>query len=204
MKLTDFAHSLAIKNNKETDFGYVESLKFDILGYRASIIASLDDRTISELYYQKLSNFSIIEKEGVKSIKIPKLLTFKDGSFKIAVSLQYKGKFKAISVISEENASYLEGRKFSKNQPFVILSEDTLYTKNFDPSLITNLSINGIFNNPVDVLAYSKANNCKLESKCIKDDDLDIEDSLYQKIVIFVYKQLGIEENQNQILTANN
>lgn len=202
MKLNDFAYSLAIKANKEEDFGYVESLKFDILGYRASIIASLDDRTISELYYQTLNNFTIVSEEETKSIKIPKLLTFKDGSYKLTAVLRYGSKFKAISIVSEEKGIYIEARKFSKKQPFLIVSNDTLYTKNFDPTLIKHLSINGVFNNPIDVLNYSKTGKCSVVSKCTPDGDLDIEDSLYQKIVIFMYKQLGLIENQNQILTT--
>lgn len=203
MKLNSFAHSLAIKINKETDYGYIQSLKFDILGYRASIIASLDDRSISELYYQNLSNFKIDVNDKVKSIKIPKLLTFKDGSFKLTVSLRYENEFKTISVITEEEAQFIKNKRFSNKQPFIVLSNDTLFTRNFDPTLISHLYINGIFNNPVDVVEYAKNNNCKAESKCMQDDDLDIEDSLYQKIVIFMYKQLGITENENQILTTD-
>lgn len=203
MKLTDFAHSLAIKVNREEDFGYIESLKFDILGYRASIIASLDDRSISEQYYQQLSNFNILEDDKVKSIKIPKLLTFKDGSFKLVVSLRYKNTFKSVTVLTEERAEFIDGRRFSNKQPFIILSNDTLYTKNFDISLINNLVISGIFNNPTELVSFAKNNKCQQKSSCLIDGELDIEDSLYQKIVIFVYKQLGIE-NQNQILTTDN
>ena len=70
--------------------------------------------------------------------------------------------------------------------------------KNFKLSSINGLTIGGIFNNPLEVI---KLDTCNTVSNCIEDNDLEIEDNLYQKIVIFLYKQLGIENN-NQILTS--
>lgn len=195
MNLTEFATSVAIKVNKEEDFGYIESLKFDILGYRASIIASMSNRELSEIYYQSLYSFNDIK----DYIEIPPLLPFKDGTFKINAVVKLNNKFRLISIITEESASFIEGKRFSKGLPHLVISGNKLYPVNFEPSTIKDLKINGIFNNPLESL---NLNTCSVNSKCIENNDLIIEDSLYQKIVIFLYKQLGLENN-NEILNNN-
>lgn len=196
MTLNDFATSVAIKVNKEEDFGFIESLKFDILGYRASIIASMSNKELSDVFYQRLKNLTISK----DYIEIPELLGFKDGSFKLNAVVRLENKFKLIPIITEENSSFVSGRKFSRQLPTLVLHDSKLYPINFAHNNIDNLFINGIFSNPI---AVSKSTNCTVESKCIDNGDLTIEDSLYQKIIIFLYKQLGIE-NSNEILNSNN
>jgi len=204
MKLQDFAESIAIKVNKEEDFGAIESYKFDILGYRASIIARLDPATAPEIYYQYLNNFKVeatkdILKEHFELIRIPKLIAFKNNKYAIKAFNKVGNKVVYIDVIDEEQAQYIDlGTRFTKNTPRLIYSNNTLWAKGFKLSSLNGLTIAGIFNNPINVI---QSTNCKCDtsSGCIQDGDLEIEDSLYQQIAIFMYKQLGIEQ-ENQIL----
>lgn len=207
MKLEAFAESLAIKVNKEEDFGAIEAFKFDILGYRASIIARLDPATAPEIYYQYLTQFKIennisILKEKTEFIKIPKLIAFKNNKFAIKAFNRIGGNVIFIDVIDEEQAQFVKtGNRFTKNTPRLVYSNNTLIPQGFNLSSLNGLTIAGIFNNPIDVI-NSKSCSCIDNQGCTIDGDLDIEDSLYQQIVVFMYKQLGIEQ-ENQILPNN-
>lgn len=196
MNLNAFAQSVAITVNKEESFEYVEKLKFDILGYRASIIAGMDDKSISDVYYQTFTNFSY---DDFDTIYIPTPLTFKDGSTKLNAVIRYKNQFKRVNLISEEKGIYINYRRVSSKEPFLILSSNKLVPQNFKPQLLQDFSIKGIFANPLEVSTYANINKCKAESKCMVNDDLEIEDALYQKITFFLNKQLGVQDNINEI-----
>lgn len=203
MKLQDFAESIALKINKEESIDYIESLKFDILGYRASIISDRDVYNAQEIYYQYLNNFKTVKEINIleksfELITIPKLIAFKNGKLAIKAFNKIGTDIKSIDVLTLEQAEYINGRRFTSKSPYLILDENILLAKNFKLSSINGLTIGGIFNNPLEVI---KLDTCNTVSNCIEDNDLEIEDNLYQKIVIFLYKQLGIENN-NQILTS--
>lgn len=206
MKLREFAESLAIKVNKEEDLGAIESLKFDILGYRASIIARYDSSSVPELYYQYLSNFNIQKEttllnDKFELIKIPKLIAFKNNKYAIKAFNRIGNRVVSIDVIDDEQAQYVEkGTRFTKNYPRLVYSNSTVWAVNFSLSSLNGLNIAAIFNNPLEVLAHTE-NKCSLKSECISNDDLEIEDSLFQQITVFVNKQLGIAQ-ENQILPS--
>jgi hypothetical protein len=206
MKLQAFAESIAIKVNKEEDLGAIEAFKFDILGYRASIISRFDSATLPSLYYQYLNNFKIeksttILGENFELIKIPKLISFKNNEYAIKAFNKIGNKISFIDVIDDEQAQYVKtGTRFTQNHPRLVYSNNSVWAVNFNLSSLNGLTLAAIFNNPLEAISYTQ-NSCSMESKCIVEGDLEIEDSLYQQIVIFMYKQLGVQ--QDNIITPN-
>lgn len=204
MKLEAFAESVAFLINKEEDLGYRENLKFKILGYRASIIADRSAYYAPEIYYQYLKDFKVdtnkdIFEKNFELISIPKLISFKDGRFAIKAFNKIGTEVKSIDIITLEQAEFINGRKFTKGFPYLLLDGNTLIARNFKLSSLNGLMIGGIFNNPLDI---PKLESCSSISECIEEDDLEIEDNLYQKIIIFLSKELGID-NINEIKPSN-
>lgn len=205
MKLQAFAESIAFKTGKEEDFGVKETYKSDILGYRAGIIARLDPATAPEIYYQYLTKVKVeaskdILKEDFELVRIPKLIAFKNNKYAIKAFNRIGNKVVYIDVIDEEQSQYVDlGSRFTKNTPRLVYSNSSLWAKGFKLSSLNGLTIAGIFNNPITVI---KECNCDVSGDCIIEDDLEIEDSLYQQIAVFMYKQLGIEQ-ENEIKPSN-
>jgi hypothetical protein len=204
MKLEAFAESVAFLVNKEEDLGYRENLKFKILGYRASIIADRNAYYAPEIYYQYLKDFKVDSNKDIfdksfELINIPKLISFKDGRFAIKAFNKVGVEVKSIDILTLEQAEFINGRKFTKGFPYLLLDGNTLIARNFKLSSLNGLMVGGIFNNPLDI---PKLESCSSISECIEEDDLEIEDNLYQKIMIFLSKELGIE-NINEIKPSN-
>lgn len=207
MKLSAFAESIALKINKEEDLGFIESLKFDILGYRSSIIADTESSRINRNYIQTLEGLQIDKgDDDTEFISLPplsSLIAFKDNNSSYIKAYNRVGRNIAnIPIITVDELYTLSSRKFNSKSNVLIREGNNLIASNFKLSCLQGFRIEGSFGNLLEVAEYTNNTKCKLTASCYKDDEIVIEDSLFQKITIFVYKQLNLPENENLIVNA--
>jgi hypothetical protein len=208
MLVSKIAESIAIKLGKEERADVIQALQSDIIGYRASIISAYDVNSVPELYFQYLSNLTFKSDTDIFNTKyyylvIPKLIIFKNSNFLIRAYNVVGNKKVSIPILTAEEDEVGHSRVYTSKKPYLVYQNSTLVAKNFNPLLLSGILIGGVFNNPLDVLSYCQVNNFITESSCIVDNELDIEDSLFQKITIFLMKQNVISTEPNLIKTNN-
>jgi hypothetical protein len=211
MLLKDKAHNLAIKLGKEKDYAFVQALKDDIIGARASIISNMTfDRNTLPSFYQTISKFKIESVRDeildctVEKIKIPKPLTLKTGKYILQVTNRIGNTAINVDVISLEDEEYIEYRKFTSKSFYLLYDGENLIAKNISLSSLNGFHVKGIFSNPLEVYNYKNSSGCNAIDSCMIDDELDIEDIIMEKINIIILNQYKNIFPPNEILVNEN
>jgi hypothetical protein len=164
MKLNELAESIAFKLGKDTDYGFQEMLKADIISARATAIKTEFDKTkiipqnlIQTIYciplirvYSGCVDCKSDELVYRTLFKIPKLIMMRTDSPYVEVSTPFKGKSKRIiPIINQGEVSNIAYTRYSKNSIVCYFRND--YLEFVNSRGMESVDVASIYANPLDV-----------------------------------------------------
>lgn len=129
--------------------------------------------------------------------ELPKPIEFKDRLGFVDVRVPEIGGY-PINMVKKENIGTTGNGRYNSRDIFGFYHNSHIYIKvpknNYRAALLTNISVDGVFENPLALAGY---NNCN-GSKCFdKDtDDYPINDALWEYMLGAILKKLGMFEQE--------
>jgi hypothetical protein len=233
MRFLEFIESVALDLGEPNNFVLKEALRIDALGARTVALEkrfnnskTYDESTIQTITCVALDVFNSSLCESAQSEKIlrskkklPKPLLLKDGMLFLSISNTLVNKKRVnITIIKPEDVSYLEHRKFTGRDVFATYENDYIWIHN--TLNLNNISVRGLFSNPIEVKKFEKENVndnlCSCEScfslnalcnpdnpydECFNEDDFELDESLAtdMKRIIYAFKRDAQTKNEIEI-----